>query len=243
MKRVLIMTVLCVLLLASIGALTGTAKQAGKSPVYHFDVTTIDKQGSGTLMINLDEHTFVLNGKGFDPGKTYYLRYTEAGAGIRQFASAVATKGGTIHAEGVWVQDLAGLPTAPTFTLSTKAAAVDAKLRVNYGSPQPCTYNGVRYSSCKCYYVDAVPSLVQGATLFALSEIQYPGNGVPILLYSGSDPYLGSGGTNNLGRAILLPPGDSTVWLRLVFSAFTQTSGDQCAATVTQNGFDYGTCA
>lgn len=242
MNRVLITTVLCVLLLASVGAMTGTARQAGNSSVYHFNVAATDTHGSGTLMINLDEHKFVFNGKGFDPSKTYYLRYTEAGTtDIRQFASAVATMGGTVHAEGVWVTDLAGLPRAPTFTLSTIAATVKAELQMLEGTPQPCTYNGVRYSSCKCYYVNGKPSKAQGANTLTLIDIQYPGNGQPTLLYSGSDMYLG--GTYGLGYPILLPPGDSSVWIQLVFSALTQTSQDQCAATVTQNGFNYGSCA
>jgi hypothetical protein len=108
--KLIAITVLGVLLLASIGAVFSTMAtetstvQAEGSPVYLFRIPATDTHGGGTLAINLAEHRFVFDGRG-EPGKTYYLRYTVAGTqGIHQFASAVATSSGKLYMEGVWTK-------------------------------------------------------------------------------------------------------------------------------------------
>ncbi|MGZ4861572.1 MAG: hypothetical protein ACXV2E_02105, partial [Halobacteriota archaeon] len=114
MKRIqLIAAALCLIMIATVGTGVVAAKQtenphqAGKSSIYFFDVKAADTHGLGKLMINVKEGKFVLNGKGFDSVKTYYLRYTVAGiSGVHTFASVTATRSGTLHAEGIWATDL-----------------------------------------------------------------------------------------------------------------------------------------
>ncbi|MEN6342652.1 MAG: hypothetical protein ABFC89_08850 [Methanospirillum sp.] len=118
MKRMLLFTVaLCILLLAGAGVVAAkqdaNPRQAGASPVYHFDVPATDTHGPGTLMINLDERKFIFNGKGFEPGQKYILHYSTAdSADLRVFVSATATPSGNLHVEGTW----SGVYAAPSAT-------------------------------------------------------------------------------------------------------------------------------
>ncbi len=117
MKRMLVIVALAVLLFSSIGVTIVTAKQAGNSPIYTFDVTAKDSAGSGTLIIDTAKHTFVFNGHGFEAGKTLYLQYATSPTTTCTFALVVATKGGTVHHVGIWLPE--GTPTGRTYTVST----------------------------------------------------------------------------------------------------------------------------
>ncbi len=120
MKRMALITLaLCAVLLAATGAGVVTARQAGTSSVFLFDVATTDIHGSGKLMIDVKQHTFVFNGKGFAPGKTYLLQYYHYGlAGTRIFAEAKASSSGNLHAAGTWED--AALPTTQGFGVSVE---------------------------------------------------------------------------------------------------------------------------
>ncbi|MGZ4848715.1 MAG: hypothetical protein ACXVIE_08560 [Halobacteriota archaeon] len=144
MKRTFVITVLLMLLLATVGTTAAVAvkpektPQAGKSSTYLFDVATTDAHRSGTLMINLDEHKFVFNGKGFEPGKPYRLWYSEGATGglpemIHPFVAAVANNAGNVHCEGAWTEALDSWP-APAFTI---------KPDVKAGSGSSTVYTGL----------------------------------------------------------------------------------------------------
>lgn len=107
--KLIVITVLGVLLLASIGAATsgattGTASPQPAQSVYLFDVPATAEHGGGTLMIDHNQHRFVFEGKG-QPGKAYYLQYTlKNRPGTYTFALATASPSGTLHMEGVWTK-------------------------------------------------------------------------------------------------------------------------------------------
>src|SRR5512139_3991244 len=78
--------VLCLMIIATVGASAATAtqdenpSQAGKSPVYFYDVAASDTHGKGKLMVDVDKHTFVFNGQGFEPSAQIALRARAAGS-------------------------------------------------------------------------------------------------------------------------------------------------------------------
>ena len=122
MNRTLqIAVAVCLVLVAVVGTSAVAARQdssprqAGASPVYFFDVAATDTHGSGKLMINLAEQTFVFNGKDFDPSRLYVLQARGAsGTDLRVFASGKATPSGNLHVEGTWTGEL-GRPDTPGF--------------------------------------------------------------------------------------------------------------------------------
>ncbi len=98
--------VLC-LMIATAGAATATQdenpSQAGKSSIYFYDVAASNTHGKGKLMIDVDEHTFVFNGQGFDPSAQIALRArAEGSADYVQFATGKATPSGNLHIAGTW---------------------------------------------------------------------------------------------------------------------------------------------
>jgi PKD repeat protein len=99
MKRTLAIVVLCMLLLATVGTTAAVANQAGKSPVYQFDVMS-GNTAVGKLTVNTKQQTFVFNGHGLTPGETYYLYDTSQG--MRYVGSGVANNGGNVHIEGAF---------------------------------------------------------------------------------------------------------------------------------------------
>jgi hypothetical protein len=113
MKRYSVVAVaLCLMMIALVGVGTVTARQdenprqAGASSVYFYDVAATDAHGSGRLMINLDEHKFVFNGKDFGPSAMITLRASAADSTeIRVFATGKATPSGNLHVEGTWEAD------------------------------------------------------------------------------------------------------------------------------------------
>lgn len=132
LSTALIMTVVAGVVSAQQGANT---HQAGKSSVYHFDVPATDTHGSGKLTIDLDQHTFVFNGKDFQPGKTLYLQYKLGTTpGINTFASATVGPSGNLHIAGTWIRDIATLPAAPTFSVGA-ISSVYAKLHWGWNPP------------------------------------------------------------------------------------------------------------
>ncbi len=96
----------------------GNPREAGASSVDFYEVTATDNHGPGKLMIDIDQHKFVFNGKDFEPSKIYALSYTRApSTDLRVFASAVAKASGNLHAEGTWPE--AALPTGSGVVIST----------------------------------------------------------------------------------------------------------------------------
>ncbi len=98
--------VLC-LMIATAGAATATQdenpSQAGKSSIYFYDVAASNTHGKGKLMIDVDEHTFVFNGQGFDPSAQIALRArVEGSTEYVQFATGKATPSGNLHMAGTW---------------------------------------------------------------------------------------------------------------------------------------------
>ncbi|MGZ4847074.1 MAG: hypothetical protein ACXV2B_06170 [Halobacteriota archaeon] len=217
MKRIqLIAAALCLVMITTIGAGVVTAKQevksnqAGKSSIYLYNVAATDTHGSGKLMINLAEHTFVFNGKGFDPTRTYYLRYTVAGiAGVHTFASVAATPSGNVHLQGAWITDLRSLPAAPAFDISTTSPVV-AVLTVTDG---PVQTDGLTY------YLTATSS-TGDIVRYTLRETDYYSDrAVSFIVYVGRDPHLSS---NEQGYSLFIPNtgvSEVAMWLYVYDSA------------------------
>ena len=144
MKRTtLIAAALCVILIAVVGAGVVAAKQdsnprqAGNSPVYFYDVAATDAHGPGKLMINVDQHTFVFNGKDFEPSTMYALRARAADStDLRVFASGKATPSGNLHIEGTWEEGAAAQPASPDFVVGA-TKVYTATIQHAYSS-EPC---------------------------------------------------------------------------------------------------------
>jgi len=101
--------VLCLMMIAAVGAGAATAtqdenpSQAGKSSIYFYDVAASDTHGKGKLVIDVDKHTFVFNGKGFDPSAQIALRARADGSpDYVLFATGKATPSGNLHIAGTW---------------------------------------------------------------------------------------------------------------------------------------------
>ncbi len=114
MKRMtLIAAALCLIMLTTVGAGIVAAKQqenprqAGASSIYFLDVAATGTHGPGTLKIDVKHHTFVFNGKGFTPDKTYTLVDTTTSSGIHVFATGQATPSGNLNLKGTWAKDAA----------------------------------------------------------------------------------------------------------------------------------------
>ncbi len=98
--------VLC-LMIATTGAAAAkqdeNPSQAGKSSIYFYDVAASNTHGKGKLMIDVDEHTFVFNGQGFDPAVQVALRARAEGSpDYVLFATGKATPSGNLHIAGTW---------------------------------------------------------------------------------------------------------------------------------------------
>jgi len=101
--------VLCLMMIATIGAGPATAmqdenpSQAGTSSIYFYDVAASDTHGKGKLVIDMDKHTFVFNGQGFDPSAQIALRARAEGSpDYVLFATGKATPSGNLHIAGTW---------------------------------------------------------------------------------------------------------------------------------------------
>lgn len=136
MKKVLLgltvntvaVVVLCLMMIATVGAGAATAKQdenpgqAGTSSIYFYDVTASDTHGKGKLMIDVDKHTFVFNGQGFDPSAQIALRARAEGSpDYVLFATGKATPSGNLHIAGTWEAaaapaDVVGATAYPTIS-------------------------------------------------------------------------------------------------------------------------------
>ncbi len=78
-------------------------RHAGSSSIYFYNVEATDTHGSGKLMIDLDKHTFVFNGRDFTPSWKYVLRArAEGGTQYVDFALGKATPSGNLHIKGTW---------------------------------------------------------------------------------------------------------------------------------------------
>lgn len=153
--KLIAITILGVLLLASVGAAAGgaaagAATQAGQSSVYLFDVPATASHGGGTLMINLAEHKFVFDGKA-EPGMTYYLQYTLAGMqGVHQFASAAATPSGILHMEGMWTKKFG--------TWATKLASIQRTHTLGFAAATPSGNESETLTAAPTFVLSAATS-------------------------------------------------------------------------------------
>jgi hypothetical protein len=100
---------LCLMMIATAVAGAAPAKQdqnpsqAGKSPVYFYDVAASDTHGKGKLMIDVDKHTFVFNGQDFEPSVQITLRSRTASSDpYVLFAIGKTTPSGNLHLSGNW---------------------------------------------------------------------------------------------------------------------------------------------
>jgi hypothetical protein len=113
MKRnTLIAIVLCLMMIttAEVGAKSAkhdeNPRQAGKSPIYFYDVEATDTHGIGQLVINMDKHTFVFIGKDFLPSaQMELLARAEGSLDHVVFAKGKATPSGNLHIAGTWEAD------------------------------------------------------------------------------------------------------------------------------------------
>jgi hypothetical protein len=146
---------LCLVMLTTVVAGVVTAKQdvksnqAGKSSIYLYNVVSTDNSGSGKLIIDLDKHTFVFTGRGFEPSEKYSLFYTIGDTpGMHKFASVVATQSGHVFLRGIWVHDITSFAAAPTFSITppiAQGASLYAELHWGY-VPTPVYLGGVKYT-------------------------------------------------------------------------------------------------
>lgn len=114
MKRTLVIATMCMLLLATVGATVAVAKEkapAGSSDVYQYDIQ-LDPTGTGKLVVNVKQQTFVFNAKGCTPGTTYYLYYTTASTGRVDLGWATADAYGRVSMQGPCAATPAELRTA-----------------------------------------------------------------------------------------------------------------------------------
>jgi len=186
MKRILSIAILCMLLVVTAGmAVANETYQAGKSPVYQFDVT-FDGKVAGKLVINTAEHTFFFNGKGLEPG-TYYLRYVASGT--HTFASVVVNKAGNVHFEGTWEKPLNELPAVPAFILvpCVEGTPLQAVLTWGYWSNSCISDSYGNY----CQYIFYADESTGCITSYKLDSTITRWGGT-VTEYEGTDPQLGS---------------------------------------------------
>ncbi|MHB8108630.1 MAG: hypothetical protein ACYDHW_01195 [Syntrophorhabdaceae bacterium] len=108
MKKVAIL-MMVIMLVAIVGMGAATAKQqenpsrAGNSSIYFYDVLASDTHGKGKLVIDVDKHTFVFNGQGFEPSAQIALRARAADStDYFRFATGKANTAGNLHIAGTW---------------------------------------------------------------------------------------------------------------------------------------------
>jgi len=78
-------------------------RQAGQSSVYFYDVAPTDTRGKGTLMVDVNQHTFVFNGQDFEPSAHIALGARAAGSDDYViFATGKPTPSGNLHIAGTW---------------------------------------------------------------------------------------------------------------------------------------------
>jgi hypothetical protein len=101
---IIIVLALCMITTAIAGPKNDISRQAGKSPIYFYDVEATATHGPGQLIVDFDKHTFIFNGKGFKPSQQILLR---ASAGVVDcvFASGKTTPKGNLHIAGEWKSD------------------------------------------------------------------------------------------------------------------------------------------
>jgi hypothetical protein len=109
MKRnTLIAVVLCLMMIATVGASADSAKQenprqAGKSSIYFYDVESqsTDDNGYGRLVINTDKKTFVFIGQDFTPMQHVHIKVNTSNTS-ELIAKGKSTKNGNLHIQGEW---------------------------------------------------------------------------------------------------------------------------------------------
>jgi len=112
MKRnTVIAVVLCLMMITTAGAGAASAKQdenprqAGKSSIYFYDVESIDDNGYGRLVINMEKKTpsYVLRADGLTPNTNYMFWYQGATAeDLYLLGSHVTTKSGRLSMHGTF---------------------------------------------------------------------------------------------------------------------------------------------
>ncbi len=131
MKRILIITVLLTLVLATFGAASVGAVGSiapvgqGKSPVYMGTIVG-DTGGTGKLIVNDQTKTYIFNAAGCTPGKTYFLYYTDTNGKRQDINSGPADDLGLVHISGTYT-DLGTLAGA-AFTSNPKLQTVTLTL-------------------------------------------------------------------------------------------------------------------
>lgn len=192
MNRMLLISVVCLVMVAAVGTpMAAAAKadgtpQAGNSPVYLFDVDS-DGHVAGKLMINTAARTFVLNARGLEPGQTLYLRYL-AGATSRTLALVVPSGAGHVHRVGRWPTSL-DVRSAHSFSIGPAAGSLVAVLDWQWTCSAP---DAAGVQDCDVIF-RADRSSGPIVTYKLDFKVTYPsglsGGGTP---YWGSDPLLGS---------------------------------------------------
>lgn len=133
MKRTLAITVMCMLLCATVGATAAVAKvnqPAGKSSVYQYTVN-IDPAGTGKLVVNMKHGTFTFTGKGCEAG-TYYLYYTSStGDRVNLGEPTAADAYGNLAISGTCTATDAELKTVKVDT-TAPPAPIEASLTVDF---------------------------------------------------------------------------------------------------------------
>ena len=77
--------------------------QAGKSSIYFYEVAATDTHGTGKLMVDVKQHTFVFNGQDFKPSAQIALKAKAAGGTeLVKFAIGKTTPSGNLHISGTW---------------------------------------------------------------------------------------------------------------------------------------------
>lgn len=149
------LAVLALLLMSAVGAGAAAAKQdenpsqAGTSSVYFYDVAAGDTHGKGKLMVDVDKHTFVFNGQGFEPSAQIALRARAATSADHViFATGKATPSGNLHISGTWeagaaaVEVVAGTYYAPIYGFSLyNLGAFVAQLACYYSTDGGVTWH------------------------------------------------------------------------------------------------------
>ncbi len=100
---------LWLMMMATVGTGAVNAKedqnpsQAGQSSIYFYDVAASDTHGEGKLQIDVDKHTFVFNGQGFEPSAQITLRARAADSDAYDlFAIGKTTPSGNLQLSGNW---------------------------------------------------------------------------------------------------------------------------------------------